>query len=104
MPRYLVAHSDGQTDAAPLLGAFWERLSSTADVMLTAFDRNACIEWRIVEARGAVSATADRSYRAIHHRSADHRDTVQADNLDDSVAFMRAIAAARRLHTDDGDE
>ena len=41
MPRYLVAYSDGQTDAAPLLGAFWERLTATADVMATAYPDDA---------------------------------------------------------------
>ncbi len=96
MPRYLIARSDGQTDAAPLLGAFWERLTATADVMATAFTRDAVIEWKIVEASGPNAATL-ATLDGHRYSSADGRNVVIMErfNTDDSVTFMRAVQAAR---------
>lgn len=97
MTRYLVAHSDGQTDAAPLLGSFWERLESTAAVMATAFERDASIEWSIVSADGPVTAGLARPQAGIRYTSDDGRNTVVLAGFDDhdSVTFLRAVKAAR---------
>ena len=106
MPRYLVAHSDGQTDAAPLLGAFWERLTATADVMATAFPDAATIEWSIVEASGLNTALLARLTDGHRYTSADRRNTVIMSgqwNGPASVEFMRCITAARP-YRDDYDE